>query len=291
MAGPTGARRDGWASSRYNGAMSTPSAPRRRPVGIVVLAVVVILLLVVLAGLLIHRATTGTSTGSTTTSAPATTSAGARPTSSTSARPTTSAGCPATPGVTTPAGADVREVVDVDGDGRPDQAWLTGGEDRRFGITTASGATFSIAIESASPLPAAAVVGVVQGDQPIALIDLWREALVYSLDGCAVTAPTNAQGTPYTFDRGFGDVGTGVGCSQDGAVLRLAGLDAVQAADSTFTVTRTWVDLSKDGRKATNGAKSTVATGAAGTEAVVTTAQEVTCGDAVAGKDGPVEPQ
>lgn len=283
MAGPTGARRDGWASSRYNGAMSTPSAPRRRPVGIVVLAVVVILLLVVLAGLLIHRATTGTSTGSTTTSAPATTSAGARP--------TTSAGCPATPGVTTPAGADVREVVDVDGDGRPDQAWLTGGADRRFGISTASGATFSVAIASASPLPAAAVVGVVQGDQPIALVDLGREALVYSLDGCAVTAPTNAQGTPYTFDRGFGDAGTGVGCSQDGAVLRLAGLDAVQAADTTYTVTRTWVDLSKDGRKATNGAKATVATGAAGTEAVVTTAQEVTCGNAVAGKDGPVEPQ
>ena len=57
------------------------------------------------------------------------------------------------------------------------------------------------------------------------------------------------------------------------------------------SVARIWVVLSKDGRRATNGAKATVATGAAGTGAVVTTAQEVTCGNAVAGKDGPVEPQ
>ena len=81
-----------------------------------------------------------------------------------------------------------------------------------FGITTASGATFSTSIESASPVPASAIVNRVQTQQiPIALVDLGREALVYSLTDCAVTPVANAQGQPYTFDRGFAGAGTGVG--------------------------------------------------------------------------------
>jgi len=206
--------------------------------------------------------------------------------------PPASAGCAPTD-EQTPTGADVRGVVDVDGDGRADQAWLTAGADRRFGITTASGATFSTAIESASPVPAAAVVQRVQSDGiPIALVDLSREALVYSLAGCAVTPVLNAQGQPYTFDRGFGTGGTGAGCTEDGGVLRLAGLDATSAdGGQTYTVERTFVDLDADGRHATNGTAEVVAEGAAADDPVVTTAQEVTCGDLVAGEDGPVEPQ
>ena len=109
-------------------------------------------------------------------------------------------------------------VIDVDGDGRPDEAWLSGGDTRAFGITTASGATFSTTIESASPMPASAIVNRVQADEiPIALVDLGREALVYSLAGCAVTPVANAQGQPYTFDRGFAGEGTGVGCTESRA--------------------------------------------------------------------------
>lgn len=212
-----------------------------------------------------------------------------------SASATTSApvaGCAPTD-ATAPSGADVVTVIDVDGDDRPDQAWLSGGASRRFGITTASGATFSTPIESASPIAASAVVERVQADGiPIALVDLGREALVYSLAGCAVTPVQNAQGEPYTFDRGFAGTGTGVGCTADDGSLRLAGLDAVADADGTYTVTRTFVDLSAEGRDATNGSPEQVATGAAADDAVVTTAQEVSCGDLVAGSDdGPVEPQ
>lgn len=186
----------------------------------------------------------------------------------------------------------MREVVDVDGDGRPDQAWLTGGADRALGITTASGATFSVPIDSASPVPASAVVQVVQADAvPVALVDVGREAKVFAVVDCALVAPTNAQGEPYTFDRGFAGQGTGVGCTQDGGVLRLAGLDAVAADDGTFTVTRTYVDLTDAGRQARNGDPQEVATGAGADEPVVTTAQEVSCGDLLAGRDGPVEPQ
>ncbi|WP_435737549.1 hypothetical protein V5D56_02815 [Cellulosimicrobium sp. PMB13] len=216
-------------------------------------------------------------------------------TSSPSEDPTTPAaeGCPAE-GDGPPAGADTDEVVDVDGDGRPDTAWLTGGPDRAFGITTASGATFSAPIGSASPQPASAVVQLVaagDGTAPIALVDTGREVLLLSAAGCAVTPTQDAQGAPYTFDKGFTGFGTGVGCTEQDGELRLAGLNAVSDDGTSFTVDRTFVDLDADARTATNGEEETVATDAGPDDPVVTTAQETSCGDLVAGEDGPVEPR
>lgn len=282
--------------------MSTPSAApsgSRRTWGWVVAAIVVVVAVVV-AVILLTRPDDDASTASPSTvpssasPSPTTTSTPPAPAPSptSSATSTTATGC-APNDERPPSSADPVEVIDVDGDGRKDQAWISSGSGRRFGITTASGATFSAAIDSASPQPASAVVNVVQQEAiPIALVDLGREALLYSLTDCAVTPVQNAQGDPYTYDRGFADAGTGVGCSQDGDVLRLAGLNAVSKDDGkTFDVTRTFVDLAADGRHATNGDEATVATGAPKADAVVTTAQEVSCGDLVAGKDGPVEQQ
>lgn len=223
-----------------------------------------------------------------TTSAPEP-SGSAEPPPSAPADPGVGAGCPATDGGI-PEGAATSEVVDVDGDGRADTAWLTGGADRTLGITTASGATFSAPVESASPIGAAAVVDLVGADRtPVALVDLGREAQLFSLDGCAVTQTVDDGGQPYTFDRGFGDQGTGVGCTDVDGVLHLAGLLATDEGDG-WTVTRTLVDLDPSGEVATNGAVEVVAEGAAATDPVVTTAQEVSCGDLVAGDGGLAEP-
>jgi len=204
----------------------------------------------------------------------------------------TAAGCsPGGGGV--PAGAGVRKVVDVDGDGRPDRAWLSvdHGGDRRFGITTASGATFSIAIDDAAPIPASAIVQLVgPAHVPIALVDLTRDAHLYSLAGCAVRPVLNAQGDPYMFDRGYGDQGTGAGCTAVHGVLRLAGLDAVRNPDGTYDVSRTFIDLDAGARHATNEGRVVVARGAKADAPVVVTASEVSCGDLVAGRDGPAEP-
>jgi hypothetical protein len=224
------------------------------------------------------------------------TSASPSPTAEPSSSATTPAaspgtGCPAA-GDGVPQGASSTEVVDVDGDGRPDTAWLTAGADRAFGITTASGATFSAPITSASPIPASAVVGSVAttdaGDVPIALVDLGREAQLFALTDCTVTQTTDPSGQPYVFDRGFGDQGTGVGCSDVDGAARLAGLLATQEGDG-WTVTRTLIDLSEGGRVAANGTVAVVAEEAAADDAVVTTAQEVSCGDLVAGAGGLTE--
>lgn len=282
------------------GAAPEPSPARRgRLIALIVgLAVVVA---VVLAFVLRGNGSTGepvgTSTSTPPTTAGPTTTTPATPSATPSAvqtsTPTTpgtppaSAGCPPN-GVAAPAGAV--PIVDVDGDGRPDKAWISAGFGRRFGITTASGATFSIEIDSASPVEAAAVVNLVQKDKlPIALVDVHREALVYSLAQCAVRPVLNAQGEQYRFDRGFAGAGTGVGCS--GPSFELAGLNAVMASNGTYTVTRTFVTLDANARHATNGSPVRVATGAASTDPVVTTAQEVSCGELVAGRpgDGPIE--
>ncbi|MEN0130212.1 MAG: hypothetical protein AAGC49_12285 [Brevundimonas sp.] len=280
--------------------MSTPehsrSASRRTWVWVIVacVAVVAIVVGVILATSSDDEPAT-TPTGSPTASAPsgsATPSASASATATPTPTSTALAGCPPTD-ATTPQGADVVETVDVDGDGRADQAWITGGAERTFGVTTASGATFSAPIDSSSPERAAAVVQLIQKEEiPIALVDTGREALLLSLTDCAVTPVQNAQDQPYTFDRGFADQGTGVGCTDVDGVLRLAGLNAVSADDgATFDVTRTFVDLDAEGRHVTNGEPEKVATGAGKDELVVTTAHEVSCGDLVAGNDGPVEPE
>jgi len=209
--------------------------------------------------------------------------------------PTTTgpAGCAATDDGT-PEGADTHEVVDVDGDGQTDTAWLTGGADRRFGITTASGATFSVAVDAAAPQRAAAVVNVVAaGDDtaPVALVDTGREVLLYSVADCDVAATQNLAGDAYTFDKGFTGHGTGVGCTEVDGVLRLAGLNATSDDGGSFTVTRTFVDLDDGAMAASNGEESTVASGAGPDDPVVVTAQETTCGELVVGEDGPVEPE
>ncbi|GII97901.1 hypothetical protein CLV28_2264 [Sediminihabitans luteus] len=207
------------------------------------------------------------------------------------------AGC-APGGDGTPAGAGAAPVVDVDGDGAPDTAWITPGADRRIGVTTASGATFSAPIRTASPVPASAVVNVVataggsagMSSAPIVLVDVGRETLLFSLAACAVTPTVDDRGDQYRFDLGFAGHGTGVGCTEQDGALHLAGLLATSEGDG-YAVTRTMIDLSADATHATNGASDTVATDAASSDPVVTTAQETSCGDLVAGTDGPVEPR
>jgi hypothetical protein len=275
-----------------------PATSARSPWTWRVVVLVAVVILAVVAWLVVRD---GGGAGGTPAAAPP--SAAASPTapsptaSQDPAEPTPSttgaAGCDATDD-DTPEGADAHEAVDVDGDGEADTAWLTGGADRRFGITTASGATFSVAIDAASPQRAAAVVNVVAaGDDtaPIALVDTGREVLLFSAADCDLAATQNLAGDAYTFDKGFTGHGTGVGCTEVDGALHLAGLEATSADGGSFTVTRTVLDLDDGAVTAANGEEETVAHDAGPDDPVVVTAQETTCGELVAGEDGPVEPQ
>lgn len=193
-----------------------------------------------------------------------------------------SAGCPAG-GNGIPKGADSAPTLDVDGDGRPDTQWIAGAPAAdgsvTFGVTTASGGTFTGSIASASPVRRSLLVADVTGKgELIALGSDGRQVLLYAISKCRIILVQNVQDRQYAFDLGFTGHGTGVGCVDvDGNGTRdLAGL----LAHGT-TVTRTAVELS--GPRATNGPS---ATAAGASQAEVDLAHQVTCGDLTLAADG-----
>jgi hypothetical protein len=204
-------------------------------------------------------------------------------------------GCAAT-GSGTPAGAATAPTIDVDGDGEPDTAWLSGAAgsgERRFGITTASGATFSTAFSSASPIAASAFAFEPSGRAPAyALISDGRIGSLWLIDDCAITKVTNVQGDQYTFDLGgFTGYGTGVGCidlDHDGT-RDLVGLLAESVDASTTRVKRTLIEL--DGAKGSNGTSDQITLHSPADDNAIESAREVTCGDETLDANGVKEPE
>jgi hypothetical protein len=213
------------------------------------------------------------------TAAPATTAAG----------PSTSAGCPPT-GDGVPAGADQQPIVDVDGDGQADTEWIdpAPGSDGgvTFGVTTASGATATAVIRSASPIARSVLVADVTGQgELVALASDGRQVLLYALSDCGILPVQDEQGQQYAFDLGFTGAGTGVGCADaDGdGVPDLLGLLLQQpgSEDTEAVVQQTVIEL--DGAVARNGATTSAP---AGDEVRQEEARSVTCGDLNLDTDG-----
>jgi hypothetical protein len=184
-------------------------------------------------------------------------------------------------GAAIPAGAGTARTVDLDGDGKADTIWIADvGQKRELGVRTAGGAGFFTAFQSAAPQSATAVANRLSDDSAIILLDTGRAAALYAVADCSLVATKNAQNQPYTFDQGFTGYGTGAGCPVIGSGRRLAGYDAKLESGSagTFTVTRTTISLSNEGRKASNGSKVTIGTHLSASSSIVRTAQAVTCG-------------
>jgi hypothetical protein len=233
-------------------------------------------------------ATAGTTT---TTTAPADDGA---TTTSLPAGGATGDGCAAT-GSGRPAGATTAPAIDVDGDGRDDTAWLSGatGGERRFGITTASGATFSTPFSSASPIAASALAFEPDGQLPAyALISDGRIGSLWLLADCRITAVVNVQGDPYTFDLGgFTGYGTGVGCiDADGDGRRdLVGLLAESVDASTTRIKRTIIEL--DGARGSNGVSDEITAHSPHDDAEIESARSVSCGELTLDRNGVHEPE
>jgi len=192
-------------------------------------------------------------------------------------------GCAAA-GSGVPAGATSKPIIDVDGDGRPDSGWINGSA--TFGITTASGATFSIPMELAGGGPRMVLVEDTDGKGTIAaLASDGRTVELLLVKNCGLFPAKNAQGGNYEFDLGFRGTGTGVGCSQVAGTSgrSLVGLNVqLDGAGQPQDVRRTQIVL--DGTSARNGATDTIP--AAGNPAAVQSGNQISCGDLTMNRDG-----
>jgi hypothetical protein len=225
--------------------------------------------------------------GSTTTAEPTTSSAEGTSSSAddTSSSTEPSDGCPPGGGGV-PSGAPSAEVVDVDGDGQADTAWIAGtSSDRRLGITTASGASFDTPINSASPIPAAALVANADEAGPVEVfLSDGRTVFLYVVQDCSFAPVENPEGEQYLFDLGPRATGTGLGCVDvdgDGR-QELVGLNAVVGDGGRITrIDRTVVEL--EGTSASNGSTDRIDDP---DDAAADLARTVTCGDLTIAEDG-----
>jgi hypothetical protein len=212
-------------------------------------------------------------------------------------RSSAAVGC-APGGAPPPAGAGLRQVGDLDGDGLPDTLWVgqfrdgPPNQDRIIqvvGITTASGANSDVSISSASPMPLTALAIDAQNDggNQIIVSD-GRSAQLYTFTDCRLQTVVDAHyGRPFLFDlQNLRDNGTGVGCSDLGDGRHLVGLQAVNNGGQ-WTVRRTEIDLK--GMVATTGRSDTL-TATSAQDPAVTSAQTISCGDLTISKDGVQQP-
>jgi len=183
-----------------------------------------------------------------------------------------------------PAGAKSADTIDVDGDGKPDQQWVS--QAGEFGITTASGRTSSIKPTGISGgAEPTALVGDVNGKgEVVMLIAGSRQADLYRWINCALEPVQNPQGQQYQFDL-TGQNGNGIGCADIGGTGQLVGLKSSEPAgamskDQAVTVQRTIITL--NGTTAANGETENVRVSGTAAE----TATDVTCHDRTLHTDG-----
>ena len=174
---------------------------------------------------------------------------------------------------TMPVTAIHRTTIDVDGDGLADTEWITNTPTLEFGVTTASGATFSYPLSTASPNTREGFIARLNDHRIVSLVDDGRAAYAHFFGNCKWVETKNYSGTTYPLDfQDFASVGSGVGCSFGYVVQFQATLSG-----TTYTVTKTPLNLNTDGSKAAAGTTTTVVTGAPASDSRVKVAQEISC--------------
>ncbi|MCU1470203.1 MAG: hypothetical protein JWQ39_1352 [Glaciihabitans sp.] len=206
----------------------------------------------------------------------------ATPTNGTGAtNPPTATGCAANSAVM-PSGAVHRKVGDIDGDKVADTEWISDTPTLRFGVTTASGATFSYPLSSASPLSREGFVTRLNYHRIVSIVDDGRGAYVHFFVNCSWIQPKDSHGVAYTYDMNdFSGHGTGVGCS-GGFVV---GYQATNTSTG-YTVKQTKLYLNATGSYASNGPTSTVVSNASSSDPRVTRAMTISCGTVTLANSG-----
>jgi hypothetical protein len=243
--------------------------------------------------------TTTSAAGATTTTAapPATDDSGGETTPTTAAPVTTttsSGGCVSDASDEPPAGAATQEVDDLDGDGRPDTAWVSSQPDgtRQVGVVTAGGVGTAAQIETGSPVPLSVLVADADETPPTEIfVSDGRTVYLFAFVDCAIQPVLNPEGEQYLFDLGFRGTGTGVGCADvdgDGRT-ELVGLLAGEPDGDTVPWTRTVIEL--DGLDAHNGPSDSGTFTEPDDDAAIELLHTVSCGDRTITADGLHEPE
>ena len=199
------------------------------------------------------------------------------------------AGCRSS-GQQVPAGTNTKPTIDVDGDGRPDTAFISAQPDAQkgftFGVRTASGGVVTASMGlSGSPVQRSVLFADVTGHgEVIALASDGRQVQLWAVSACQLIPIQNVQGQQYEFDLGFTGYGTGIGCADaNGDGMRdLLGLKLVTDPGGTPTsIERTIIRL--NGPHASNGPRFTLRSP---TPAQAEQAGSITCGDLTMAANG-----
>ncbi|WEO78263.1 hypothetical protein BJQ94_04280 [Cryobacterium sp. SO2] len=239
-------------------------------------SVVVILLALVLSGCSGAGATNGNASATAQLGNSADAAATQAPTPAPTAEPT---GCPANSG-TVPDGAVTAEIADIDGDGENDTEWYSEATvPFEYGITTASGATITLADGLAGPNSHSGWTAQLHNGVVVTVLDDGRGADLYAFVECAFVTPIGVDARPYAFDmqnlRGYG---TGVGCLEVEGGLELNGLQVTENRDGSYALMATGITVSDDGLTAMNGYTAVAAALAADDRRVVE-ARTSSCAD------------
>jgi hypothetical protein len=179
-----------------------------------------------------------------------------------------------------PAGSVSAPIADVDGDAQDDLEWMSQTPPFTYGITTASGATFSIPDDLAGPGAHSGWTATLRNGAFATVLDDGRTANLHAVVDCSFDTPLGVNGDPYVFDmQNLRGAGTGVGCELVDELPQLGGYQVAINADGTRTVTFTAVVLAPDGSSATNGDTTVVAAAAGDSDPAVLSAQRSSCLD------------
>lgn len=183
------------------------------------------------------------------------------------------------------------EIVDVDGDGEADRAWLAGHSDgsRELGIVTAAGGGDAVPMESASPNVLTLLAVDADEQPPVELfVSDGRTVELWTFADCALAPVTGPDGEPYLFDLGFRGTGTGIGCRDTDDGRQLVGLNVVDDDGTVVDWTRTVIE--RDGLTASNGATDEGTFERPDDDAAIELLHTVSCGDMTMTDDGIQQP-